>query len=93
MCHGGDVGIGLTQSVRSADCHFLHNELTSSGALLLCETVRVVTHFQDGVFDQLTGGQDAAEGCVVVLLHVDLRSLAGEGVDEENQIGHLIAET
>ena len=47
----------------------------------------------DGELDELLGREDGAEGSVVELLDVDLRVLQREGVDEEEEVGHLHAES
>mgnify|MGYP003262651909 CR=1 FL=1 len=55
--------------------------------------IRIERHAQHGVFNQRLSGHQGSEGCIVELLHIDLRSLGGEWVDQEDKIRHFVAET
>ena len=86
----GENGVVLAEMVGAADRHFLQAEATLVGAVL--RAVRVEGDPQDGVLDEGLRREERAEGRVVELLHVELGALQREGVDQEEEVGHFVAQ-
>ena len=88
----GEDRVVLAEMVRATDRDFLQTESTLVPGLLL-RVVRVEGDAEDGVLDEGLRREECAEGRVVELLDVEFGALQREGVDQEEQIGDLVAET
>ena len=88
----GEDRVVLAEMVRATDRDFLQTESTLVAGLLL-RVVRVEGDAEDGVLDEGLRREERAEGRVVELLDVEFGALQREGVDQEDQIGDLVAET
>lgn len=87
-----DYRVVLAEMVGAADGDFLETEPPLVAGVLLC-ALRVEGDAEDGVFDEGLGREERAERRVVELLDVELGALQREGVDQEEQVGDLVAET
>lgn len=88
----GEDRVVLAEVVRAADRDFLQAESALVPGLLL-RVVRVEGDAEDGVLDEGLRREERAEGRVVELLDVEFGALQRERVDQEEQVGDLVAET